>query len=95
MAFVIVIQGDTGTGKTTIANILRSGYEQKGFDVVSIDDDLIDTINSDARVCVIYDESGSHNISNSEALDRVVTLLENGFGLIDVDCQANGAWIGL
>jgi len=91
MAFVIAIQGGTGTGKTTIANILRSGYEIKGFDVVSIDDDRIDTINSDARVCVIYDESGIYNISNSEAYNRVVTLLEKGFGLIDVDCQSNGA----
>jgi len=85
MAFVIVIQGDTGTGKTTIANILRSGYEMKGFEVVSIDDDCIDIINSDARVCVIYDESGIYSVSTLEAYKRVVTLLENGFELIDVD----------
>ena len=95
MAFVIVIEGDTGTGKTTAANALRNGYEMAGFDVVSIDDDRIDTINSDARACVIYEESGNYNIPNSEAYDRVVALLENGFGLIDVDCQANGAWISI
>ena len=86
MAFVIVIQGYTGTYRTTIANALRNGYEMAGFDVVSIDDDCIDTINIDARVCVIYDEYENYSVSTLEAYKRVVTLLENGFELIDVDC---------
>jgi len=85
MAFVIVLQGYTGTGRTIMANALRNGYEMAGFDVISIDDDRIDTINSDSRVCVIYDESGIYSVSTLEAYKRVVTLLENGFELIDVD----------